>query len=519
MNYISQLTQYQNISAARTIAGIIRTTLGPRSMLKMILDNQGGMVITNDGFCVLREIEIAHPAAKSLIELSRSQDNEIGDGTTTIVVLVSEFLRISEILIKQRFHPSQLIASFFQALVEINFFLENELACKLDKENYNDMIKVIMTTIGTKLVGKFSRLICELSFKAIRSAGSRLENSNFLKTLKIEKIPFGKFEDSKIIPGIILLKDVSHPKMKRKIKNPKILLLDCPIEYKKGESQVFFEIKEESGWENLVKAEENYIIFTCNLLKKYQPDIIITEKGVSDLALHYLYKSNISVIRRIKKSENLRLARATGGNILSSLEELEKNDLGIAVDFEVKKIGQEFYTFITGSRSCISPTILLFGPSRDILDEIERNLQDALSVAKNIFSKPMIIPGAGATELSIGNFLMEKSEKQKNDSFFIYKSIASAFEVIPKTLIENFGASVVYPITKLRNIHKKKSWYFGYDGKNGKIVDTRKINIWETCSMKTQIIKSAIENANFLLKIDGVLTGITEKEDRKKKKE
>mmetsp|Transcript_10666 Transcript_10666/g.24765 ORF Transcript_10666/g.24765 Transcript_10666/m.24765 type:complete len:476 (-) Transcript_10666:724-2151(-) len=468
MDFFSKITQYQNIAAAKATAGIIRTTLGPRSMLKMILDNQGGMVITNDGFCVLREIEIGHPAAKSLIELSRSQDSEIGDGTTTIVVLVSEFLRISEILLKQKFHPNQIMASFFQALIEINFFLENDLACKLDNKNFHDMTKVIMTTICTKLVGKFSRLICELSFKAIKTAGSRIAFSNLNNILKIEKIPFGKFEDSKILSGIMLIKDISHPKMRRKIKTPRIILLDCPIEYKKGESQVTIELEEENEWENLLKAEENFIIFTCNLLKKFNPDVIITEKGVSDLALHYLYKSNISVIRRIKKSENLRLARATGSTIISSFQDLEKNDLGKAGFFEVKKIGQEYYTFITGCKGTQSSTILLFGPSRDILDEIERNLHDALSVAKNIFSNPKVIPGGGATELAISNFLFKKSEKQKNDSFFIYKSLALAFEIIPKTLIENFGGSVIYPITRLRNIHRKENFFFGFDGKKRK---------------------------------------------------
>mmetsp|Transcript_40806 Transcript_40806/g.79899 ORF Transcript_40806/g.79899 Transcript_40806/m.79899 type:complete len:476 (-) Transcript_40806:562-1989(-) len=468
MDFYSKLTQYHNITAAKATAGIIRTTLGPRSMLKMIIDNQGGIVITNDGFCVLREIEIGHPAAKSIIELSKSQDSEIGDGTTTIVVLVSEFLRISEILMKQKFHPNQLMASFFQALVDITFFLENNLACRLDSKNFQDMIKVIMTTICTKLVGKFSRLICELSFKAIVTSKSKIENYNFNNLLKIEKIPFGRFEDSKILSGIMLAKDISHPKMRRKIINPKIILLDCPIEYKKGESQVAIEMVDENDWENLLKAEENYIMFICTLLKKFKPDVIISEKGVSDLALHYLYKSNISVIRRIKKSENLRLAKATGSTIISSIEDMEFNDLGKAGNFEVKKIGQEYYSFITGCNESKSFTILLFGPSRDILDEIERNLHDALCVAKNIFSNPKVIPGGGATELAIGNFLVKKSEEKKNNSFFIYKSLALAFEIVPKTLIENFGGSVVYPISQLRSIHRKNGFFFGFDGKKWK---------------------------------------------------
>ena len=516
MNLDLRITQFQNIAAAKTTAGIIRTTLGPRSMLKMILDNQGGMIITNDGFCVLREIEIEHPAARTLIDLSRSQDREIGDGTTSIVILVSEFLRISEVLMKQKFHPNQLIASFFQALIEATSFLENKLSLNIRCSDFASMIKVILTTICTKLVGKFSRLICELSFKAILGLKNKKKTLNYGDFFKIQKIPFGKIEDSKILAGIMITKDISHPKMRRKIKEAKILLLDCSIEYKKGESQTSIEIANDDGWEKLLKEEENHIIFICNLLKRFKPDVIFTEKGVSDLALHYLYKSDITVIRRIKKSENFRLAKATGANIVSSIEDLEKNDLGFAGNFEVKKIGQEYHTFITNCRDLTVSTILLFGASKDVLDEIERNLHDALCVAKNILCNSKILPGGGATELSIGNFLNKKSENQKNSSFFIYKSLSLAFEIIPRTLIENFGGSVVHQILKLKNIHKNSGFYYGFDGKNGKIVDMRKINVWETCSMKTQIIKSAIENTTLLLRIDRIISGISNSKKDKK---
>lgn len=514
MSLNSRITQFQNIAAAKLTAGIIRTTLGPRSMLKMVLDNQGGMIITNDGFCVLREIEIEHPASRTLIELSRSQDKEIGDGTTSIVVLVSEFLRVAEILLKQKFHPNQLIASFFDALSETNFFLEKKISLHLKNENIEDMIKVILTTICTKLVGKFSRLICELSLKAAKEFDLRENPINNSAYLKIQKIPFGNFEDSKILSGVMIIKDISHPKMRRIIKNAKILLLDCPIEFRKGESQASIEMFDENDWEKLLKEEENYIIYICNFLRKFKPDVIFTEKGVSDLALHYLYKSNISVIRRIKKSENFRIACATGATIISSIEDLETNDLGFSENFEVEKIGQEYFTFLTKCRNNKISTIILFGASRDVLDEIERNLHDALSVSKNILSNPKIIPGGGATELSIGDFLSKKSEKQKNNSFFIYKSLSLAFEIIPRTLIENFGGSVIHQIVKLKNIHKNKGYFFGFDGKNGKIVDMRKINIWETCSMKTQIIKSAIENTTLLLRIDRVISGIKLKDSR-----
>ncbi|AFP65583.1 T-complex protein gamma SU (nucleomorph) [Chroomonas mesostigmatica CCMP1168] len=503
--------QSKNIVAAKAVAGIIRTTLGPRSMLKMIIDNQGGIIITNDGHCVLREIEIEHPAARSLIDLSKTQDNEIGDGTTTVVVLAAEFLRIAEILLKQKLHPNQIISSFYQALIDVNFFLQSELSFSLEKNNIKDVVKVIMTSICTKLVGKFSRLMCELAIKAIEQMKNKKEVSNMKTFFKIEKISSGKIEQSRILSGIMFAKDIAHPKMKRYIVQPKILLLDCPIEFKKGESQTLIEMNEEDTWQKILKAEENYIIFLCNLLKNFRPDVIITEKGVSDLALHYLYKSNISVIRRVKKSDNIRIAKATGATIITSIEEIENHDFGLSDTFEIKKIGEEYFTFITGCKDGTSCTALLFGSSRDVLDEIERNLQDALSIAKDIFSNQKIIPGGGATELAIGNFLSEKSENQKNSSFFIYKSLSLAFEIIPKTLTENYGDSVIFQLNKLKTIHKQKGIFFGLDGRNGKIVDMRKINVWETCSLKMQLVKSAIENATLLLRVDRIISGLANK--------
>jgi T-complex protein 1 subunit gamma len=511
MENYSYFTQIQNISAAKIVAKIIRTTLGPHSMLKMIIDNQGGFILTNDGFCVLREIEIQHPAAKSIIDLSKSQDNEAGDGTTTVVILSSELLKVGEILLHQKFHPNQIIASYFQALLETNDFLEKNMVINIQKHLIVEMIKVIMTTICTKLGNKFSRLLCELSIKAIKKLHKRIENSNLKNYLKIEKISFGNIEESKILSGIMIAKDISHPKMRRFISKPKILLLDCAIEFKKGESQTIIEMIDENNWEKIIKAEENYIIFLCNLLKKFKPDIIITEKGVSDLALHYFYKSKISVIKRVKKSDNLRLAKATGATIISSIEDLEENDFGFANTFEVKKIGEEYYSFITGCKNFSSCTILLFGASRDVLDEVERNFFDALHIAKSIFLNPKIIPGGGASELALSNFFMERSEKKKNNSYFVFKILASAFEIIPRTLMENFGGSVVYQLTKLKDIHKKNGKFFGIDGKNGKIVDMRKINVWETYTTKIQLIKSAFENAIMLLRIDRIILGITEK--------
>ena len=500
-----------NISGAKAVANIIRTTLGPRSMLKMVIDNQGGIIVTNDGYCVLREIETFHPAARSLVELSRMQDNEIGDGTTTVVILSAEFLKTAEILLKRKFHPNQIIAGYYKILDDILFYLDRNLSIDIRKDNFDDVSKAILTSVCTKFIGRYSRLICEIAFKAICKINLKIETLHIKEFIKIEKITGGQIENSKVLSGILIAKDVSHPKMRRYILNPKILLLDCPVDFKKGESKQKFEINEEFKWENTLKTEENYTIYLCNILKRFQPDVIITEKNISDLALHYLYKTNISVIRRIRKSDNNRLAKATGSTIVSNIEDIEFSDIGTAHCFSVKKIGEEFYTFITGCKNFSSCSIILFGPSKDILDEIERNLHDAIGITRSIMSIPKLSPGGGAVEVAIGNFLRKKSEFIRNDSFYIYNSIALALEIIQKILIENCGLSVLDKISNLKMAHSKNGIFYGIEGKYGKICDMRKIGIIEPSYMKSQIFKTAIENSTMIIRVDKILYGLTEK--------
>jgi T-complex protein 1 subunit gamma len=512
MDIDSKLVHIHNISGAKAVANIIRTTLGPRSMLKMIIDNQGGIIVTNDGYCVLREIETFHPAAKSLIELSRMQDNEIGDGTTTVVLLSAELLKTAEILLKRKFHPNQIIGGYYKVLNDILFFFEKNLSFDIKKSNFEDISKIILTSICTKFVGRYSRLICEIAFKAICKINLKFETLQIKEFIKIEKITGGQIENSRVLSGILIAKDVSHPKMRRFILNPKILLLDCHVDFKKGESKLSLEITDESKWEDTLKTEENYTIYLCNILKKFNPDVIITEKNLSDLALHYLFKSNISVIRRIRKSDNNRLAKATGSTIVSNIEDIETTDIGTARCFSVKKIGEEYYTFITGCKGLSSCTIVLFGSSKDILDEVERNLHDAIGITRSIISIPKITPGGGAVELAISNYLREKSEITKNDSFFIYNSIALALEIIPKILIENCGLSVLNKISKLKAIHSDNGLCYGIEGKYGKICDMRKIGIMEPSYMKSQIFKTAIENATMIMRVDRILYGLKEKD-------
>lgn len=501
------LLQPQNINIAKAFSSIIQTTLGPRSMLKMIIDSHGNIVVTSDGNWILREIETNHPVGKSLVELSKTQDQEVGDGTTTIVILACEFLKVVEILLSKKYHPLQIVGSFFQIIKDAIMFLEKKLAINLNKNDFLEFKKTITSSISTKLVGRFSRIICEISLKTLDILNS-MGSTDLKKFVKLEKICGGSIKESKVLNGIMINKDVSHPKMKRSFKNASIILLDCQIGFQKMESQTLLDVKKGKNWENIIKTEENYIIFICNILKSFNPDVIITEKGVSDLALHYLYKKGITVIQRVKKSDNYRISKITGGTIVSSVRELEVADLGFAGCFSVKKICDEFYTFITNCKNVLSCTILLFGPSRDVLDEIERNLQDALEVTKNLFKNPRILPGGGASELAIQNFLLKKAESLKNNNFYIYKSVAVGFEIIPKILIENCGIPSIQALDRLKFFHSNNESFFGIDGKNGNIIDMRKIGIFEVFSVKIQVIKAALENSSMLLRIDKCIKGM-----------
>lgn len=506
------ISQIHSIKVAGAISDVIQSTLGPRSSLKMILDNQGRLIVTNDGNCILREIEATHPIACSLIELSRAQENEVGDGTTSVVIMASEILKITEILLKKGFNPNQIIGAYYKGLNRGIFFLEDQVTTDIKIENFDEIKKVVSTCIGTKLVSRFSRLICELSFKAMKNFGSNRRYHETKYFVKVEKITSGSIEQSKIFPGLMLEKDVSHPKMRRFIDNPKIILLDCPIEFKKGETLTSsFEITGRKQWEKILKMEEDHVIYLCNLLKIFNPDLIISEKAVSEIAIHYLNKLNISVLKRVKKSDNIRISKATGATVVSSIEDLEYSDLGKASKFVVKKIGDENYSFIIGKHGSFPCTALLFGPSRDILDEMERNLNDAIEVTKTILSSPKILPGGGASEMAIADFLLKKSEKFKNANFFVFKTMAMAFEIIPKTLIQNCGNSPIHRMNQLRNFHSHKGFFFGIDGKNGNIIDTRKTGIFDIYHVKVQIFKIAFENAATILRIDKIISGISPK--------
>merc|ERR1711936_419977 len=386
--------QLENINAGKTIGDVVRTCLGPKAMLKMLMDPMGGIVMTNDGNAILREITVQHPAAKTMIEIARTQDEEVGDGTTSVIVLAAEMLGVSHQFLEEKMHPTVVIQAYRQALEDAAVILRDNVSTKIDLDDAVAVRKVIQSCVGTKFIAKWSDLACDIAMDAVKTvtmAVGEKKEIDIKRYAKVEKIPGGTIEDSAVLKGVMFNKDVVHPKMKRRIENPRVLLLDCNLEYKKGESQTNIEIVNEADFSKILELEEAYIKKICDEIMMHKPDLIITEKGVSDLAQHFLIKAGISVIRRLRKSDNLRVARATGAMIVNRTEEISESDIGTGCGlFEIRKIGDEYFTFMEQCKDPKACTILLRGASKDILNEVERNLQDALNVARNLYQDPAL---------------------------------------------------------------------------------------------------------------------------------
>ncbi|EKM52183.1 uncharacterized protein PHACADRAFT_262691 [Phanerochaete carnosa HHB-10118-sp] len=500
--------QISNITAAKTVADVIRTCLGPKAMLKMILDPMGGILLTNDGNAILREIDVAHPAAKNMIELSRTQDEECGDGTTSVIILAGDILAQSLAQLERDIHPVVIISAYNKALKEALEIVQ-QISIPIDTSNDEAMLSLIKTSIGTKFVSRWSDLMCKLALQAVRTVAldeDGVKSVDIKRYARVEKIPGSEIEESRVLSGVMLNKDITHPKMRRRIVNPRIVLLDCPLEYKKGESQTNIEISKEADWARIQELEEEQVKSMVDRILEFKPDLVITEKGVSDYAQHFLHKANISAIRRVRKSDNNRIARAVGATIVNRLEDLRESDIGTKCGlFNTEKIGDEYFTFLTECTTPKACTILLRGPSKDILNEIDRNLADAMSVARNVFFNPILAPGGGATEMAVSVGLHVKARSIQGVEGWPFRAVADAMEVIPRTLVQNSGGNAIRVLTELRAKHANGEHSWGINGETGKIVDMKEYGLYESASVKIQTFKTAIEAARVLLRVDDVV--------------
>ncbi|KAJ3998978.1 chaperonin Cpn60/TCP-1 family [Lentinula boryana] len=534
--------QISNITAAKTVADVIRTCLGPKSMLKMILDPMGGILLTNDGNAILREIDVAHPAAKNMIELSRTQDEECGDGTTSVIVLAASILASSLSQLERDIHPVVIISAYNKALREALGIIDR-VAIPVNVNDDEQMLGIVKGALGTKFVSRWSELMCKLALDAVHivAQNSQLTSpesqatSTFSSTTptidikryaRVEKIPGGSIEDSRVIRGIMLNKDITHPGMRRRIQNPRIVLLDCPLEYKKGESQTNMEFSKAGDWSRAQEVEEEVVKAMVETICQVGCDLVLTEKGISDLAQHHFLKHNVSCIRRVRKSDNNRIALAVGATIVNRVEDLRESDVGTGCEeMRVDKIGDEYFAILAPCTSPRACTILLRGPSKDILNEVDRNLQDAMSVARNVIMDPRLVPGGGAIEMAVGVGLAQAAKRGTPPIIILGKegtkeniitgvetgpflAVAEAMEVIPRTLVQNAGGNAIRVLTELRAKHTSSMSTFGVNGDTGKIVDMKEYGLWESASVKVQILKTAVEAARMLLRVDDVVQAV-----------
>ncbi len=466
----------------------------------MLMDPMGGIVMTNDGNAILREIDVVHPAAKSMIELARAQDEEVGDGTTSVIILAGEMLSVSEPFLLKEIHPTVIVSAYYKALEDCLKFAE-EIAHPIDIDSDSELGNIIKCCLGTKFASKWDNLISDLALKAVKTVHNRSSfvfDCDIKKFAKVEKIPGGTLQECCVLDGVMINKDLVHPQMRRKIENPRIILLDCPLEYKKGESQTNIEFDKETDFAGALEQERKEIKYLCDAILRHKPDLIVTEKGVSDLAAHYLQKGNCSVIRRLRKTDNNRIAKVCNATIVNRPEEIQESDIGTKCGlFEVRKIGDEYFSYFVQCESPKACTILLRGASKDVLNEMERNLTDAMCVGRNILADPRLVPGGGAFEMEVSARLLEKSKTVEGLLQWPYQAVANAIEAIPRTLSQNCGADVVRVITDLRAKHAdnsdKNNMYFGVNGQTGKIQSMKDLNVWDTLAVKKQTLKTSVE--------------------------
>lgn len=360
--------------------------------------------------------------------------------------------------------------------------------------------------------------MCDLALDAVETVFTDemgRKEIDIKRYAKVEKIPGGEIEQCRVLKGVMMNKDVTHPKMRRYIQNPRIMLLDCTLEYKKGESATSIELTDEKDWQRLLKEEEDFIRKICDQIIALKPDVVVTEKGVADLAQHFLAKANISVLRRLRKTDNNRIAKACGATIVHRTTELKESDIGTRCGlFEVTKLGEEYFSFFVDCEKPKACTILLRGASKDVLNEIERNLADAMNVARNIYFDPRLVPGGGAVEMAISQGLAERSKTQEGVLQWPYKAVGTALEVIPRTLCQNCGADTIRVITELRAKHANgQNVTWGVDGELGIMTDMHELGIWEPYAVKAQTLKTAIEATSMLLRIDDIVSGLKKKVD------
>ena len=498
--------QFNNIAAARTIADSVRSSLGPRGMDKMLVDSMGDVVITNDGVTILKEIDVQHPAAKMLVEVAKTQDAEVGDGTTTSVIIAGELLKKAIDMVDSNVHPTIISGGYRMANAKAQEILE-EIATKVSMEDTELLKNIAITSMISKQVSGSKEFFAELVVDAVRTI---MEKSNDvyaadLKNIQVVKKTGGSMEDTKLILGLIIDKEPVHPSMPKKIPNAKIALLDAAFEVKKTEIDAKIEITDPSQLGAFLAEEENMLKRMVQKVKETGANVVFCQKGMDDLAQHFLAKEGIYAARRVKKTDMEKLAKSTGANVINKFDELEPADLGHADLVELKKIQDEEMTFVTGLKDPKAVSVLIRGGTGHVLDEIERSLIDAWSVVKVAIEDGKMVTGGGSTAVELAMRLREYSATVGGREQIAIDAFASAMEIIPTTLAENAGMDAIDVLIEMRKQHKNGNKYAGLNPFKGKVEDMLALNVIEPYRIGKQAISSATDAAVMILRIDDVI--------------
>ena len=495
--------QRSNIMAAKLVAETVRTTLGPKGMDKMIIDSMGDVTVTNDGVTILQEMQIEHPSAKMIVEIAKTQEDVVGDGTTTAVVLAGELLKNAEELLDQNVHPA-VIARGYRLAAEKAQEILNDMAETITSKDENVLRQIAMTAMTGKGAEYAKERLSDLAVKAVKLV-AELDGTIDLDNIKIEKRSGGAIEDSELIKGIAIDKEKVHSSMPRLVKNAKVALLDKEIEIKKTEIEASIEITSPDQLQAFLDQEEKMLRTMVDQIAASGANVLICQKGIDDVAQHFLAKKGIYAVRRVSDSDMKKIAKATGAKVVNNLHDLNKDDLGFAGAVEERKLGDEQFTFIVECKNPKAVTILVRGGTEHVTNEIERALTDAVGDVAAALKDGKVVAGAGAPEVELAMQLRKYAETLSGREQLAVQAFADSMEIIPRTLIENAGLDPIDIMTELKSAHSKKQRWAGVDVFTGKITDSWKKGVIEPLKIKTQAVSSASEVATMILRIDDVI--------------
>jgi len=498
--------QKNNIAAAKLVAELVKTSLGPRGLDKMLVDSLGDVTITNDGATILKEIDAQHPAAKMMVEISKTIDTEVGDGTTSSVVFAGALLEKAEKLLEKDVH-STVIIDGYQAASEKALELLAKLAKTIKPDDRESLIKIAKTSMQSKLVSEnsvpLSKLVVDAILKIAEKDGDKY--SVDLDNLKVEKKAGGSIDDTSLINGIVLDKEIVHSGMPTKIEKARIALVNAALEVEKTEMSAEIRISDPTQMQQFLEEENKMLKSMVDKIHSIGANVLICQKGIDDIAQHYLSKHGILSVRRVKESDMTKLAKATSGRISTNLDDISANDLGSAEIVHQKKVESDKWVFIEGCKNPRSVTVLIRGGSQRVVDEVDRSLHDALMVVKDVVEKPSIVAGGGSPEAYLSTELNEWSGSYDGREQLAIKQYAEALEAIPLTIAENAGMDPIDTIIALRANQSSGKQTMGINAKEGKIGNMFSLDIVEPLAVKEQIIKSATEAACMILRIDDVI--------------